>query len=455
MTFSQSRRSVLLLLLVGTAYAIANLLLRIHEVSGFTLVAYLHPDQQLLDEPWRFLLPFHIGAGFVRWSTTGLALQYFLEQASSPAAAYYCLNLLLVAVAGACAFRATRSVYACAVFLPFIAFGSQFYWYYQITAVGLFYLGYCYILINLLCVHELLFNTTSSSLWLRPIFLLSLVCLAVWFEQWLDYGGFLVALCMLTLFIRRKLTYINPQHCLFIFGSTLIILCLYLLGKFHFSSAQEHFQKGREAEMVLNYFSDLPFWQAVLMSVHDMFFNAARYLFMSLISPLMSLGCLPVLPLFSVGPANVAATQNGYHPECTQLTYYSHLFSWYLPVGMACVLFAQAIIKNLRTCFRSCEKSNYITLALLLMLLCGSLTHNFVKFRPYNSQPFLYYKVALGTLSTYILCARYLYMKTVGKSLRIKVLVCLILSSCLVGNALTFHELMIFMRDNVYSCERR
>src|SRR5262249_32936185 len=81
------------------------------------------------------------------------------------------------------------------------------------------------------------------------------------------------------------------------------------------------------------------------------------------------------LSLWKYGPGEIAALQEGYHPQATHLTHYNHLFLWRYFAGVALAVFLIAYRKVLKSFFEQGNTHYLVLFVLMTTTLIGSPTH--------------------------------------------------------------------------------
>ena len=394
------------------AAVLINLLLRSLELRQVPAHRFFRQPESLYTHPWLYFLPLDIGDGFRRWTTTGLIPLSFLEATLGPNAAFLLCNTALVVAGMGIAWWVARDRQFAMAIGWCLALTTQFHWAYRNGAVTVFYLGAIYLLWNLAAFARLIDTRTGvTSSRRRVIFILSLVCLVLWWEQWLDYWLFGVCVSTLLLRIARRSSRLDTTELRFARRVFTVTAVLYLAVKLPF--AWEHVTVGKESEVILNYFlqDGLSFHQSLALAVEDVVTNAMTYTYLALTNYLPPI-LLPGQSLRAIPRGTLLSTQHGYHAPMQHLVYFHHVFLWYLAAGVAVTLFALLTVRAVAAAFRTGGEWPTLIAALTMLVWTGSLTHCLIKYRPYLSEPLLHYKALVSIIGVTVLaCVCYVHVQ--------------------------------------------
>ena len=141
---------------------------------------------------------------------------------------------------------------------------------------------------------------------------------------------------------------------------------------------------GGEEEIIFTY----PY---IMLMLDDFLINIFTYLhaaITSFITPFFSFSN----SLVFIGSEEIMAQQNGYHPAGNHLVSHSHLFMWRFVAGGMAFGFFYLLISNTINSFSTKNLLPVFIVLLCFMILFGFASHSIIKYRPYNSAPFLTYK---------------------------------------------------------------
>lgn len=384
------------LLSLGAALAV-NLTLRTLELRQKLVTSYFPGWGEVLAHPWDALLPVEIPGGHTRWSTTGLLVLAPLETALGAAPAFLLMNALLVIGAFAAAWWATRNARFSLAVGWCAALTTQFHWAYLNGAVTIFYLGALYAAWNMAALALVVRHPVRPTVSPRIVFVLSLLLLALWWEQWLDYWlSAMVACGFLLLVIRRHPEAgLSRSGAMFAVRTMAVTVALYLVVKLHY--AGEHVRPGTESEVITNYlFRDgLSPRAGMTLASEDAISSVFTYTWLALTNYLPP-ALLPGRSLDLLGASTIVATQHGYHAAMQDLVRYHHVFLWYYFAGAALALFAVFTWTVARRSLRTGDARATTATALAVLVWLGSATHWLIKYRPYLSEPLLHYKALMS-----------------------------------------------------------
>ncbi len=391
------RLAILLLVLSG------NLLLKTLELleysaSGKALTFYFSLSPYL-SEPWKLLLPFHIGDNFYRWSTTGLVISSIPQLFSNilgPYITLYVFNAFLIVTTFVTSWYLFKSTIFAFTMTLCMAFGTQFNGLFGNYSIVIYYLLIAYIEINILFLVLILRGRENTKI-LNIGFTISLILAALCWETWIDYAVFLLFLfIILYVIFRKKGNAEGLKKTKALFAVLISIVIVYLAVKVTYSTGvSEHFTHGKEGEVVFSYILDDPKYGMI--AVEDVLSNVLTLNFIALSNYLPSF-LLSSNSLTLLGQ-DVVTLQYNYHKDLSHLTYYHHLFYWYFLAGVGFVIFLYFFVRYLKSSLsKPCSRDDIFIFAALLLILTGSFSHMFIKFRPYMSVPLLSYKCIISIL---------------------------------------------------------
>jgi hypothetical protein len=372
---------------------LGQLLFKLKLEAGHVL-SNVHVPDHYFKQPWKLLLPATIDGGHVRWSTTGLVITTWLDQAMSAETTIYLLATLLAAVSFVTSWLAFRSFVFTTTFTICMAFGTQFNYAWVNGSCSVYYLLVAYAEVNLLCLHRLLTQPDSYPRATRVTFVASLILFALCWETWLDYAIFLVLLCVVGgLFIWRHRRWDLSRRCRFVGCTALGIAVPYLLVRVAYGGS--HNVAGSESELLLNHN------HAALM-IEDLYSNVLTYLYIAL-TAFLPPWFLSSNAQVDLGEEELLRAQNGYHAAYGAFVPMHYHYLWYFQAGMAALAFAYLTFRLVRRCVRRPSAECMCLAVLCLLVWCGFSTHALIKFRPYLSAPVLSYKVTVSILGVAVL----------------------------------------------------
>ena len=338
---------------------------------------------------WTLLLPNEALTGV--WSTTGHILVYRVEQIIGPARVFFILNALMIGVAFSCGWIAVRSLtFSCTLALC-LGLGTWNHHTYSVPGGMIMYLMMMYMLANLLSVYALLRGTDSPRSW-NAVFVVSLLAMAMAYEQWLDYWVVMIVWAgILVASARRSDFERNLGNLKFAAVSGLLIGIAYLAIRIPY-----HTSVGMENDTVHTYSSIIP-------AVEDLVSNVVMHTYMALTTLLPYTGMS--MSLQFIGAESLIQQQHGYHAVKSELVPMHYLFWWRYAAGGVFVVYLYALLRVLRTTLSRRSLSWFFVLLFVLMIGLGHATHDAIKFRPMNSVPVLTYHLLVGVLGASLLLA--------------------------------------------------
>ena len=336
---------------------------------------------------WTLLLPIKALTGV--WSTTGHIFVYMAEQVIGPPRVFFILNALTILVAFGAGWIAVRSLtFSCTLALC-LGLGTWNHHTYSVPGGMIMYLMMMYMLVNLLSIYFLLRGTASARSW-NLVFLLSLVAMAMCYEQWLDYwvvmvvwGGTLVA------WARGADYQCNLGSLKFVAVSGMIVAITYLAIRIPY-----HTSIGMENDTIHTYSSVIP-------AIEDFISNVLMHTYMAVTTLLPLTGMSTSLP--ALGPESLIEQQHGYHSAKSALVPMHYLFWWRYVAGGVFACYVFFLIRMLKAAYRRRALQWSMILLFVLMIGIGHATHDAIKFRPMNSAPVLTYHLLTAVLGVSLL----------------------------------------------------
>jgi len=382
-------RSLIGLCLVLGILIDAQLFFKIKMENGKVL-SNIQVDEDNYSKPLKLLLPIkYKEGGYVRWSTTGLAVTSKLNEWWTAEATIYALSALLTVVSFVCSWLAFRSAVFTLFFTSIMAFGPQFNYAWINGSCSVYYLFVSYAVVNLLSLYYLLAKPDEHPRRARWSFVLSLLALALCWETWLDYFVFLSMLAALGYVwlvrhpaprVRRSLDFMTL--------STLCVAVPYLVVRIVYGG--NHNQPGSECELITRH-------KHGILMVEDFVSNVFTYLYISFMN-FIPHWLLASNSLACLSDKELIASQNGYHAACQHYVPMHYHYFWHFQAGMLVLAFFHSFIRLLVRGWREPTVHRCVLFALCLLILTGFCTHSLIKFRPYLSLPLLSYKATLSIL---------------------------------------------------------
>lgn len=363
-------------------------------------------EPELVAQPWKLLLPYDLGGGRYRWTTTGF-VPIGLLNLWMPAPYIFVLVLGILIVAS---YLMSYSAMGSRVFSSTLAiclgFGTQFNYSYVHSGGHHWVLFTLYLLTNLYFLHALA-TRPADWRWPRVGFIISLIVFALSWEQWLDYLVFLLASCLVAYLLCRRETQLRERflgRIRFVVVAAIAIAAVYLTVRLPYSG--EHVTSGHESDTIFTY-------STCLIGIDDVMSSLFTYLYIAITNFCPS-WFNASNSLYHVGGETILAEQNGYHAEKTNLVFMHHLFFWHFYAGIVFLGFVLFSYKSLRRAWAQPSYSSILVLALLILISTGFATHTIIKFRPYLSVPLLAYKCIISVVGVALLLS-YGVMKLVDR----------------------------------------
>jgi hypothetical protein len=383
----------------------ANVGIRLLELSERAIVPYFRISDAIVASPWRLLLPLDIGDGYSRWSTTGLAVVGLLQLLMSASAVFLLFNVALVVGAFALGWRCTRSRPFAFALAACMAATTQYHWTYANAGVLPLYLTSLFMLWQLAALVWLVWDGAQGAP-RRPrmVFVLSLLILALSWEQWLDYWVFLLAFGGLLYAAAGRYPQIRKAEVRWALLVSAVVGVVYVVVKL--GTAPEHSTPGKESELITGYLlrDGLGLRNGAVLAMEDVASNFFTYTYLSLTN-LFPPALLPGQSLNNLPLDAIVGAQRGYHPQMAHLVGYHHIFLWYAFAGLLAGLLIVFTALAARRALRAPSVPALAAAGGGMLVLLGSATHLVIKYRPYLSEPFLHYKAGIGVTGASVLLA--------------------------------------------------
>ncbi|SIR41399.1 hypothetical protein [Bosea sp. TND4EK4] len=379
---------VLALIAAGLVY---NLVLLPNAPSGYPALTMNHEiyasiTKALADGWYRLLLPFEYEVGRFYWCPSVIFLVYWAERLFGGAGSFAIFFSLFVTSVYFCSFNITKSRYFAGIVTFLFSFGTQLDYLFTFGNLIALYLVLTYVVINFYFLIRYL-STADDDWRALAFFAVSMVLVALSNEMWLNYAtGLFCALVFGIFWSRRHRVHDLSRRCKFAAATLLMVLIAYLTIRIRVAS--QYVQPGAEEELIITY-------HHLSLFIDDVITNFFTLLYMSLSNYLPSF-LSGSNSLVSLQPADIVASQHGYHAQYENLIVMNHLYMWRFHAGVLVALFFVALIWMLRRSWQTKDIAPAVVVALALMVVGGFSTHLSIKMRPYNSTPNLPYKVIMS-----------------------------------------------------------
>lgn len=340
-----------------------------------------------LNDGWyRLLLPFEYEVGRFYWCPSIIFFVYWGEKFFGGAANFAIFYSIFLATVYLYSFNLTKSTLFSVITTFLFAFGTQLDYTFTYGNLIALYIVLTYAVISF-CELVRYLNSPRDNWRAFSFYGLATALVAVSNEMWLNYAtGLFCALVFGIVWARRHDRADLSRRCQIALATLLAILAAYLVIRMRVAS--QYVQPGAEEELVVTY----RHWS---LFVDDVITNFFTLLYMSLSN---------YLPAFlsgsnslnSLQPAEIIASQHGYHAQYENLVVMSHLYLWRFHAGVLVALFFVALVWMAHRSWRTEDIVPAIIVALALMVVGGFSTHLSIKMRPYNSTPSLPYKVIMS-----------------------------------------------------------
>jgi hypothetical protein len=336
---------------------------------------------------WTLLLPNEALTGV--WSTTGHILVYSVERIIGSPNLFFVLNALTILVAFYCGWIASRSLtFSCTLALC-LGLGTWNHHTYSVPGGMIMYLMMMYMLANLLSIYSLLRGTRYPQRW-NAVFVVSLLAMAMAYEQWLDYWVVMLVWGAILIAFARGADYAcNLARLKFVAVSGVVIGMAYLAIRIPY-----HTSIGMENDTVHTYSNIIP-------AVEDVVSNIIMHIYMAVTTLLPFTGMS--MSLQELGPDSLIQQQHGYHAAKSNLVPMHYLFWWRYVAGAVFVGYVYALWRVWTTTRRERTLQWLMALLFVLMIGLGHATHDAIKFRPMNSAPVLTYHLLVAVLGVSLL----------------------------------------------------
>lgn len=335
---------------------------------------------------YRLLLPFEYEVGRFYWCPGIIFLVYWGERFFGGFANFAIFYSIFLGTIYAYSLNLTKSTLFSVVTTFLFAFGTQLDYTFTYGNLIALYLVLTYVAISF-CELIRYLNAPRDDWRAFSFYGLATALAAVSNEMWLNYAtGLFCALVFGIVWAKRHNRPDLSRRCQIALATLLTILAAYLVIRMRVAS--QYVQPGAEEELIVTY----RHWS---LFVDDVITNFFTLLYMSLSN------YLPALlsgsnSLSSLPPAEIIASQHGYHAQYENLVIMSHLYLWRFHAGVLVALFFVALIWMARRSWLTDNIVPAIIVALALMVVGGFSTHLSIKMRPYNSTPSLPYKVIMS-----------------------------------------------------------
>lgn len=388
---------VLALLASGLIY---NLILLPNAPGGYPALTMNHEIYvsitKALSEGWyRLLLPFEYEVGRFYWCPSVIFLIYGSERLFGGIATFVIFYSAFVISVYVCSYNLTQSRFFSGILTFLFAFGTQLDYLFTFGNLIALYLVLTYIVLNFYYLAKYLTETDEnwSSL---ALYTFSMVLVAVSNEMWINYAtGLFCALAFGIVWARQHGLRDVARRCQASLAILLAVLAIYLIIRMRVAS--QYVQPGAEEELVVTYRQ----WS---LFIDDVITNFFTLLYMSLSNYLPSF-LSGSNSLVALTPAEIVASQHGYHAQYENLIVMNHLYLWRFHAGFLVALFFVALIWMAHRSWQTRDIAPAIIVALALMVVGGFSTHLSIKMRPYNSTPNLPYKVIMSVSAWTVLIA--------------------------------------------------
>ena len=388
-------------LVAGTAF---NLVLMPNHPTGAPQAALrmnsaiFQSIERALTTRWHdLLLPFEYETGRFYWPPTAILFLFWGEKLLGGTGNFILFYNLFLVTVFTCGLLLTRSIAFGAIMAFMFAFGTQLDYLFTYGNLIALYLVLTYVAVNFTSL-ILYLQSGATKLRYLGLFAGSLVVTALSNEMWINYAtGLVCATAFGILWSRRHLKFDLAARCSQVLFVIAAVLAAYLAVRMRV--ARQYVTAGAEEELLVTYRQ----WSLV---IDDLIANFFTLLYMSISNYLPSF-VTSSITLSILAPAEIKASQNGYHSAYQHLIVMNHLFLWRFHAGVLVTLFLGGLVWALRRSW-SWQTGNVkaaIVVALGLMVLGGFSTHLLIKMRPYNSAPLLPYKVIMSVSAWTVLVA--------------------------------------------------
>ena len=386
-------------------------------------------DTLPLKEFWRFLLPYDGGgAGFTHWSTSGMAVGEIIRRIVGN---LHNANFVFIALAMCsaywCGWSLFKNIIPAVTLTLLIGLGTHLNYAYYHNHVGVFHLYVAYLLLNITFAYNLIFQNEFKNA-NKVGFFSSLMLVMLFSEIWINYFAFLLTSILFLWCISVKRSDFEIRHRIktAVF-SVMTLMALYLPIRLSYGT---HISTpGGEEEIIFTY----PY---IMLMLDDFLINIFTYLhaaITSFITPFFSFSN----SLVFIGSEEIMAQQNGYHPAGNHLVSHSHLFMWRFVAGGMAFGFFYLLISNTINSFSTKNLLPVFIVLLCFMILFGFASHSIIKYRPYNSAPFLTYKCITSVIGVYLLTTAYISFLNSTRSRLVSYGACFILILLILSNSAT------------------
>lgn len=335
----------------------------------------------------------------IYWWPATLYPTYFIEKWIGPLKSYLLFASAFITASFAAAYYFSRSLLFAATMAFMFAFGTQLNYIYTNGTLVILYLILIYCTVNI-SILILLVNRSINRNVGYPLYVLTLLLVALSSEWWINYGVLIIgSSTFAAAWARHHRDSDLYSLCKFLIISTTLTLVIYLAIRLQYPAQLT--RHGEEEELILTYRSRILFIEDVIVNFFTFLYQVLTNYFPSFITSSNS--------LTYVGSARIIAEQHGYHAEYQNLVLMSHIFMWRFYAGISTTLFFIAFGFVLIRSFKTKDRFYFLVAVMMVAVLVSFGTHLTIKMRPYNSVPALPYKVVFSVSAFTVLIA-YLVM---------------------------------------------
>lgn len=333
---------------------------------------------------WRYLLPQAELTG--SYTSTSLVLFFWLERLfGGTGNAYVIVHSLQILLVAGIAQSLWRSPLATLTAAFCVAFSTHNYHMFQITGSAALPLIEIFCVLTMYSQYRMI--ESAKPKWIFA-FIASLILFAISYEGWIDYiAWLLVSGPLIAIYLMRTQRQASAKRLALSIVGVCFAFVVYLYVKVTQGYGQH---SGTESDLVLNYHAFWPMFENVTGNLFKNLFLATTNFLPSIFGNSMS------LQLY--GEKWLIEQQSGYHPEFSHLAYMDALFYWRFFAGAAGALFLLYFFKALFKLWQRQDDRKFAMAFFASMIVFAGTSHALVKFRPFNSVPFLGYHVWFGIL---------------------------------------------------------
>jgi hypothetical protein len=334
---------------------------------------------------WRLMVPIPELGG--AWVYSTLILTRLVEMKLTPPVTWYVFNAALMVVSFITSWAAFRSLAFSFTLTICMGFGTQLYATYGVPGA----MGLCLLLmyyeVALLSGLRVVQGASPKLIW-RPVFVLSIVVMAIGYEGWLDFAVFLWAAMLLAAVAAYRFQKREWWPGLRLAAGWMAVVCVgYVFVKVRYGYGQ---MTGSESDVIFNYPTLAP-------KLEDFASNVVSQLYIVLTNFLPG-AVASSTSFLTLGGDKLVSLQGPYQERYSYLVVMQHMFLWRYYAGAAFVVFAYLLFRVLRSTLQRWSPEMFAASTFLLMAFTTGATHAIVKARPMNSMPLLGYHVIVGVL---------------------------------------------------------